>query len=349
MDIGFFLIQGQTIIYILAIILPVINDHDGLYCADQEALLEIEEPKPMTVYDTSLSGQVSLRLLRKLQLASSKAQERLGRNVFRPEDFDIVRISLPISGLDRSFDGYRIAHISDIHMGQWVTAERLNGIVDLVNREKPDLVAFTGDSVSYEVDEIAEDLSRGLARLRPKDAFVGVLGNHDHWMGARKVREILGQGKITDLNNAVHTIYRQGEMLHLAGVDDVMLKKDRLERVLHELPASGPAIMLAHEPDFADVSASSGRFCLQLSGHSHGGQIALPGIGTPVRLFMKYPMGMYRVKDMIQYTNRGLGTNEFWLRINCPPEITVFTLQAEELEFPRKVAGKPFLSIPKIL
>jgi predicted MPP superfamily phosphohydrolase len=297
----------------------------------------------MNVYETSFSGQISLRLLRKLQIASSKVHEKLGRNIFRPEDFDIVRVSIPVSGLDPAFNGYRSVQISDIHMGQWITAERLKGIVALVNEEKPDLVAFTGDSVSYEVDEIAEDLASNLAQLRSTDGSVGVLGNHDHWMGADKVREALVQGKIIDLNNAIHTIYREGEMLHLAGVDDIMLKKDRLDEVLKELPSSGPAIMLAHEPDFADISASTGRFALQLSGHSHGGQIAIPLIGTPVRLFMKYPMGMYRVGDMIQYTNRGLGTNEFWFRINCPPEITVFTLKALEGTAFKGKAGKSIL------
>jgi len=303
----------------------------------------------MTVYETSFRGQISLRLLRKLQKASAKANESLGKNIFRPEDFDVVRLPLIIPGLDPAFEGYRIVHISDIHMGQWISAERLKGIVGLVNQERPDLIAFTGDSVSYEVDDVAEDLTSNLSGLRPADATVGVLGNHDHWMGAGKVREILAQSEIIGLDNAVHSICREGKMLHLAGVDDVMLKKDRLDLVLKKLPSSGPAIMLAHEPDFADVSASTNRFALQLSGHSHGGQIAFPRIGTPVGLFMKYPLGMYRVGNMIQYTNRGLGTNEFWLRINCPPEITVFTLIAQEKTgFKENLKASPFLRMPKL-
>jgi len=98
--------------------------------------------------------------------------------------------------------------------------------------------------------------------------------------------------------------------------------------VLAKLPPSGPAILLAHEPDFADVSATTGRFSLQISGHSHGGQLIMPGIGTLVRAphARKYPLGRYQIGDMVQYTSRGIGTNVFWLRVNCPPEITIFTL-----------------------
>jgi hypothetical protein len=105
--------------------------------------------------------------------------------------------------------------------------------------------------------------------------------------------------------------------------------QQRLDLVLEKLSPGGLAVLLAHEPDFAEISAKTGRFCLQLSGHSHGGQLVLPKIGTPIRGFMfgKYPLGRYQVGDMVQYTNRGLGTNLIWSRINCPPEITVITLK----------------------
>jgi predicted MPP superfamily phosphohydrolase len=89
---------------------------------------------------------------------------------------------------------------------------------------------------------------------------------------------------------------------------------------------------LAHEPDFADISAKTNRFSLQLSGHSHGGQFVIPKLGTPFRGngFWKYPLGRYQVKEMVLYTNRGIGTNAFWIRVNCAPEITVIDLQSGE-------------------
>ena len=94
-----------------------------------------------------------------------------------------------------------------------------------------------------------------------------------------------------------------------------------INAVLKKLPNNGPPILLAHEPDFAHESAATGRFSLQLSGHSHGEQMIIPGIGTPFRgsKSKKYPLGEYKVENMVQYTNRGLGTNVFWIRINCPP------------------------------
>jgi predicted MPP superfamily phosphohydrolase len=161
---------------------------------------------------------------------------------------------------------------------------------------------------------------------------VAVLGNHDYWLGAKRIRSILSESKIIELNNDVYTVTRDGWALHFAGVDSTTVKKNQLNKVLQKLPPKGPAILLAHEPDFADISAETKRFSLQLSGHSHGGQFVIPKLGTPFRghSFKKYPLGKYQVGEMVQYTNRGLGTNTFWIRINCAPEITVIDLQSKE-------------------
>ncbi len=106
-------------------------------------------------------------------------------------------------------------------------------------------------------------------------------------------------------------------------------RKDRLDLVLEKLPEDSPAILLAHEPDFAEKSARTGRFALQISGHTHGGQVRLPWIGAPIlpRNGHKYPSGFYRVGEMIQYTNRGIGLGGKALRYHCRPEITVFVLE----------------------
>jgi hypothetical protein len=140
---------------------------------------------------------------------------------------------------------------------------------------------------------------------------------------------VLKQSNIIDLSNDVYTIYRGEEMLHFAGVDDILAQQDHLEKVLEEIPDQGAAILLAHEPDFADISAASKRFDLQLSGHTHGGQIVIPFIE---KMFLppegrKYPKGLYQINGMIQYTNRGLGTSWLRLRYRCPPEITLFELR----------------------
>lgn len=279
-----------------------------------------------------LSRKASFLLQKRIQLLRSDLYERLGGGGFDPEDFQIVSHSVCIPGLDPAFQGYRMVHISDIHMGQWITAERLDGIMDLINLQDPDLVAITGDFVSYALDPIADDMTSSLKRLRPRDAAVAVLGNHDHWVGPERIRELLHRSHIIDLCNDVFTLSRDSSVLHIAGLDDVMVNQHRLDLVMEKLNPPGPAVILVHEPDYADISARTGRFGLQLSGHSHGGQIVLPRIGTPIRArhFRKYPLGRYQIGDMVQYTNRGLGTNLFWSRINCPPEITVFTLCAKE-------------------
>jgi len=266
----------------------------------------------------------------KLQFARASFMKKIGGLRFDPADFEIVHMSVSLRGLEKVFNELRVVHISDLHLGQWMSPERLAGVVGLVNEQSPDIVAITGDFVSFAVDQVAADLVNSLSQLCPKIVTFAVLGNHDHWMGAEKVRRILRESNIIDLSNDVYTLRREKAALHFAGIDDVMAQEHDLDRVLKKLPSSGPAVLLVHEPDFADVAAATGRFVLQLSGHSHGGQFVLPKIGTPFRgpHFKKYPLGRYQVEDMVVYTNRGLGTNTFWLRINCPPEITVLTLQA---------------------
>ncbi len=269
---------------------------------------------------------------RNLQLAMATLSEKVGSDQFDPSAFQIEQVSVTIPDLSPAFDGYKIASIADIHLGQWLTQKRLDGVIGLINQQQPDLVAIIGDLFSYEVDRLSAEMVAALNKLSPKDVSVAVLGNHDHWVGEATVREILRRSGIIDLSNDVHTLYRGGAAVHIAGVDSVSLHKHRLDIVLAKLPPSGPAILLAHEPDFADVSATTGRFSLQISGHSHGGQLIFPGIGTLVRgsHAKKYPLGRYRIGEMVHYTSRGLGTNVFWIRINCPPEITVFTLESEE-------------------
>jgi uncharacterized protein len=284
----------------------------------------------MSELNATFQGRVQVALRAQMQLSLAAGMRRLGRHRFNPLDFDITTHEVTIPRLAPAFDGYRIAHISDIHMGHWVTAERLAGVVELINDQAPDLVAITGDFVSYVLDEIAADMIGSLRRLRPKDATVAVLGNHDHWLGAAAVRRLLHASDVLDLSNNLFTLRRREARLHIAGVDDVMVGADHLPGVLTRLPSAETAVLLAHEPDFADISAASGRFSLQLSGHSHGSQIVLPVRGPLIRgpYFRKYPIGRYEVNGMTLYTTRGIGTHVLRLRVNCPPEIALLTLHA---------------------
>jgi predicted MPP superfamily phosphohydrolase len=178
-----------------------------------------------------------------------------------------------------------------------------------------------------------------LRHLRAKDGVFGVLGNHDHSSGVGWVRFCLQGANVQELNNTTHTIRRGEEMLHLVGMDDlwpanrgipepIWTHLPLLQQMTAALPEQGAAILLVHEPDFADVAAHIGRYDLELSGHSHGGQVRLPFAGA-LRLpplAHNYPCGLYNVKNMMHYTNRGLGMISPRFRLNCRPEITVFEL-----------------------
>ncbi|MFN2138537.1 MAG: metallophosphoesterase [Candidatus Promineifilaceae bacterium] len=264
-----------------------------------------------------------------VQISLAQGMHALGRDRFDAADFAVVPVVVPMSGLDPVFEGYRIVQISDLHMGHWLNAERLEGVAGLVNAQSPDLIVITGDFVSYSLRQVAGDMVNGLSLLDAPDGVVAVLGNHDHWLDPNGVRRLLRAAGVRELPNEVLSLQRGAAHLHIAGIDDLIAGEPDFEQVLRQIPARGAAVLLAHEPDFADESAASGRFGLQLSGHSHGGQILLPGIG-PIRghMFRRYPLGRYQVGHMVQYTNPGIGTHVLRLRINVPPEITVFTLAA---------------------
>lgn len=171
-------------------------------------------------------------------------------------------------------------------------------------------------------------LTTSLKKLKPHYKSFSVLGNHDYATKVTSVEQALKDSHIINLKNDVYTLKKNNGILNIAGVDSVTFGKNNLQKVLENLPEKGTNILLVHEPDFAQISAKLDRFQLELSGHSHGGKIRIPFIGAP---FLPphgrtYVQGLYQVKNMIQYTNRGIGMAYPYIRFNCRPEITVFTL-----------------------
>jgi predicted MPP superfamily phosphohydrolase len=254
----------------------------------------------------------------------------------KPEQFSIETVHLKLPRLPHAFSGLRIAQISDIHMGSWMNLDRFQQVADLILAQKPDLLLITGDFLfGHNFNEASKgdlkDLINVLSPLAAELPSFAVLGNHDYWTNSEAVREMLRACQITELTNTVFTLTRGSENLHLCGVDDVWEGNVRLEDVLSQLTDDSAAILLAHEPDFADTSAATGRFDLQVSGHSHGGQVVIPYYGPPILplLGQKYPSGLYKVGEMFQYTNRGVGTGMLPVRFNCPPEITLFILNGD--------------------
>ena len=252
---------------------------------------------------------------------------------FNPKNFDLVEIDIELDNLGWNIHNYRILNLCDIHLGQWINPEYLNDLIDYVNTLNYDLVTLTGDYVSYVIDGYDKALKESFSKLEGRDGKFGVFGNHDHWMGSDKLNKIFKDSEIVNLNNDVVILERDGEKVNLAGVDSCTVCADNLDKVLAKLDNSYPTILLAHEPDFAKESSQTGKIDLQISGHSHGGQLIIPKFETtPFRgpNSTKYPVGLYRVNDMIQYTSKGLGTNSFRIRINCKPEITIITLKSKK-------------------
>lgn len=254
-----------------------------------------------------------------------------------PNWIDIERVSLPIKNLHPAFENWTIAQISDLHVGGWMTRERLTRVVQTVNNLRPDIVAITGDFVTYAPQQHAEMLVSTLSKLQARREVFGVLGNHDFWTSAKTVKQILRKSGVGELANSFHTFRKDGGELHLCGVDDAWADAADVGRVLETLPSANSktgsaAILLAHEPDFADEYAKANRFAAQLSGHSHGGQIRVPFIGplNLPRYGQKYHNAKYKIGkgEMTLYVNRGVGMVWPFVRFNCRPEISLFTLRA---------------------
>ena len=252
---------------------------------------------------------------------------------FDSSKIEVVEIDITIDNLGWNFNNLRILNLTDIHLGQWINPEYLDKLIDYVNTLNVDLVTLTGDYFSYVTKGYEQSLQDSFKKIESKYGKFGVLGNHDHWMGSKKVRDIFTNSNVIYLSNDVYTLEKDGEFLNICGVDSCTVCADNLDKVLAKMKKDTPSILLAHEPDFAKQSSQTNRFDLQISGHSHGGQFIIPKFETtPFRgpNSRKYPVGIYEVENMIQYTSKGLGTNSFRLRVNCKPEITIITLKTNK-------------------
>ena len=248
-----------------------------------------------------------------------------------PRWYDVTSVEVTLPRLAPAFDGFRIAQISDIHVSSLTGSDQLHEVAQHILAQRPDLIVITGDFVDRETEvadpfSILVDAFRPLARQVPTAA---VLGNNDYRVGAEKVRKAIRASGMIELANDFLPLERAGRRLYLAGLDDVLARRAQLARVVYSLPQDGEAaIVLVHEPDYADTVAFTRRFDLQISGHSHGGQVTAPLLG-PLELTnmaYKYVAGLYQVGDMLLYTNRGLGAVPPRVRFNCRPEITIFNI-----------------------
>lgn len=262
--------------------------------------------------------------------------------IFEANRPQLVSIEVQLPRLADSWDGFRIAQISDIHFDPYFSVVPLRKGIDVINALQPDLVVITGDFVtsrgigSHLVDvqalkaaaKMIEPCGRLLSRIRASSGTLAVLGNHDVECDTSHIIEVLEHHQISVLRNRSVPLERDGKRLWLSGVDDFLRGKPKLEMALKGIPADEAVVLLAHEPDPADYVANY-PVDLQLSGHSHGGQVRIPLVGTPFlpALARKYPWGLRQIKRLILYTNVGIGTIDVPIRLGCPPEVTLITLR----------------------
>lgn len=240
---------------------------------------------------------------------------------------DVEQVQLPIANLHPALEGFTIAQISDIHLEPFTKIELVQRAVALTNSLNPDLIVLTGDYV-WKKEEAVFDLTPVLAQLNARHGVISIAGNHDLWTDFDLIAAAFAQERLPLLVNQGLPISVGKGSLYLAGLDDGWSGNPSLRDALDNYPGDSPIILLLHEPDLADDYATDERIVLQLAGHSHGGQIRLPRLGPLLLPYLgwKYDQGLYRVKNMWLYTNRGLGVTNEPVRFNCSPEITHITL-----------------------
>jgi uncharacterized protein len=256
--------------------------------------------------------------------------------LLEPNRPHIVRRDFSLTRWPERLNGFTIALLSDFHYDPCFSVHPLHAAIPLVSGLRPDLIVLTGDFVSVpaigdnaKAALAAEPCAQVLRQMSAPHGLWAILGNHDCETDPEQVTRALRAEGIHVLNNQSEAIERDGARFWLGGVDDVISGTPDLAETLRSIPGSEAVILLAHEPDFAD-EASKFAIDLQLSGHSHGGQIRIPLI-PPLylpELAKKYVMGTYQVGPLPLYTNAGLGTIGLPVRLNCPPEITLITLRS---------------------
>jgi predicted MPP superfamily phosphohydrolase len=239
----------------------------------------------------------------------------------------VDRVPIPIKNLKPSLEGFKIVQMADIHLYPYTQLETVEKAVVMANSLNPDLTVLVGDFVWTKAESIFA-LAPVLAKLNARYGVFAVLGNHDIWADVEIVKTGLREAGLPLLLNQGLAVESGKARLFLAGLDDGWSGYPDLEAALEGLSPGDPVVMLLHEPDLADRYSLDERISLQLAGHTHGGQVRIPGIGAVIspHLGHKYDQGLFRVREMWLYTNRGLGEISVPLRINCPPEITEIVL-----------------------
>jgi len=239
------------------------------------------------------------------------------------------RIDVKIRGLDPRFDGFTIAQLSDLHIGALTPLRWGMRWARAANAAAADIVVVTGDMVTSGV-AFHEDIAALVGDLRGKNGVYVIMVNHDYFgQGEPLVSLLLARG-VHVLRNEGVVLKREDAQLFLAGIDDTWTKRANLELALQDRPASVPTVLLAHDPvSFPDAVKRGVE--LTLSGHTHGGQIAMPFLGRYInasKLAHAFHIGIYKRGDSTLYVHPGLGTTGVPMRLGAAPALTLLRLRA---------------------
>jgi predicted MPP superfamily phosphohydrolase len=245
----------------------------------------------------------------------------------------VEKVIVPITGLPPQLDGLTIVQLSDVHAGMFMREPQMLEYARIANSLKPDIIALTGDFVATTSDQV-ESFMRAMSSLEARYGVFGCLGNHDIFTRSEEaVAHSFAKAGFKLLRNKNEIIDIEGAKLNIIGVDFLFGTRataSTLDHVLAELSLEGTTVLLQHAPQLFPQAAKFG-IDLTLSGHTHGGQIALT-IGdiiiAPARFSTMFLAGLFKIDNSHLYVNRGLGTTGPPIRINAPPEITHITLRA---------------------
>ena len=240
---------------------------------------------------------------------------------------ELPALTLSLRTDNEALSGLRIAFITDVHAGSFLNEDDLTAIFRRIQEQEPDLVLFGGDLINTRDREILM-FRRALAELRPRYGMFAVPGNHDHFSGAdiSLWRAFLEENRVTVLMNYGLRIQHGEQSLWLCGVDDLTEGEPDLKAALDGRREGETSVLLSHHPDFFFEAAAAG-VDLQLSGHTHGGQIRIAGRAPIHHSRLGYEQGWFREDGSSLYVSRGVGVTLLPIRIDAPPEVPIITLR----------------------
>ncbi|MGE6631184.1 metallophosphoesterase [Bacillus sp. NPDC077027] len=248
-----------------------------------------------------------------------------------PHTFESVYLTIKDSQLPKAFHNFKIAQFSDIHLSDSFTEKDIRKVIEQINAENPDIIVFTGDLVDFQSSINEHDKAKAyLKDLQARHAKIAICGNHDYGsFGIDLYEETMMACGFTLYKNAVFHLEIDKERIQIATLDDLMMSVPNYELIKREVSPSLFTMLLVHEPDAA-LELKQVPINLQLSGHTHGGQVQLPFYGPILTapFGVTYIEGLYKMENKRIYVNRGLGTTRLPLRFLAKPELTFFTLKS---------------------